>query len=137
MSDFLRRKTVLIAKDRHETRQVSPSSVMAGDWNSWCCIQTAAVIADQNTSKRGNIVARFQLGDRVCISGLILTRHRNHTGTIVGISPSRHSRPGVTSLDKYTVKFDDGDQSEFYEIQIAGRTMERLPGNAAQASIQD
>jgi hypothetical protein len=34
------------------------------------------------------------------------------------VEPSRHTRPGVTSLDKYVVWFDGGDQAEFWDIQL-------------------
>jgi hypothetical protein len=63
-------------------------------------------------------VARFTPGDRVLITGPIATKHRDRKATITGVHPSRHSRPGVTSLDKYTVQFDDGEQYQFYDIQL-------------------
>jgi hypothetical protein len=62
---------------------------------------------------------RFTLGDKVFITGTIMTRRRGQHGTVIGVRTSRYSRPGSTSLDKYTVRFDDGDQSEFYDIQLA------------------
>ena len=63
-------------------------------------------------------MSRFKLDDKVLISGSIATRHRNRRATVVGVYPSRHTRPGVTSLDKYTVRFDDGNEFTFYDNQL-------------------
>jgi hypothetical protein len=63
-------------------------------------------------------VPRFQLGQKVVITGPITTKHRDREGTVINVQPSRRARPGVTSLDKYVVRFDDGDQGEFYDIQL-------------------
>jgi hypothetical protein len=46
---------------------------------------------------------------------------------VINVQPSRHSKPGVTSLDKYVVRFEDGDQVEFYDIQL----MAARPGKEA------
>ncbi len=61
---------------------------------------------------------RFQLGQKVIIAGSIITRHRDREATVINVRPSRHARPGVTTLDKYVVRFEDGDQTEFYDIQL-------------------
>jgi len=63
-------------------------------------------------------VSRFQLGQKVIITGSITTKHRDREAIVINVRPSRHARPGVTSLDKYVVRFEDGDQSEFYDIQL-------------------
>ena len=63
-------------------------------------------------------VSRFQPGQKVVITGSITTKHRDREATVINVQPSKHSRPGVTSLDKYTVRFEDGDQVEFYDIQL-------------------
>lgn len=67
-------------------------------------------------------MARFTIGDKVLITGPIATKHRSRGATVIGVHPSRHSRPGVTSLDKYTVQFDDGEQSQFFDIQLMPMT---------------
>ena len=63
-------------------------------------------------------MSRFSIGDRIVIGGSIISKHRNRQGTVVGVHPSRHSRPGTTSLDKYTVRFDDDEQVQFYDTQL-------------------
>jgi hypothetical protein len=60
----------------------------------------------------------FQLGQRVCVTGSMNTRYAERSGVVVDVKVSQHSRPGVTLLDKYTVRFDDNGQAEFYESQI-------------------
>ena len=63
-------------------------------------------------------MSRFQLGQKVLITSAISTKHQGREATVINVQPSKHSRPGVTSLDKYTVRFEDGDQVEFYDIQL-------------------
>jgi len=63
-------------------------------------------------------MSRFRFGQAVSISGFIATRHRDRKGTVVQIQVSRYSRPDMTSLDKYTIRFPDGDEGEFYDIQL-------------------
>jgi len=70
-------------------------------------------------------VARFQPGQKVIITGSITTKHRDREATVINVQPSRHSRPGTTSLDKYVVRFEDGDQVEFYDIQLMGALAEK------------
>jgi hypothetical protein len=64
-------------------------------------------------------VSRFQLGQKVVVTGPITTKHRDREATVIAVRPSKHARPGVTSLDKYVVRFEDGDQAEFFDIQLA------------------
>jgi hypothetical protein len=63
-------------------------------------------------------VSRFQLGQKVLITGSITTKHQGREATVINVQPSKHSRPSVTSFDKYIVRFEDGDQAEFYDIQL-------------------
>ena len=63
-------------------------------------------------------MSRFQLGQKVLITGAIITKHRDREATVIGIQPSRHKRPSAMSLDKYLVRFEDGDPVEFYDIQL-------------------
>jgi hypothetical protein len=63
-------------------------------------------------------MSQFNVGDKVLIAGSIATRHRNRQATVIGVHPSRHARPGTTSLDKYTVRFDDSTEFQFYDTQL-------------------
>jgi hypothetical protein len=63
-------------------------------------------------------VSRFQLGQKVLIGGSISTKHRDREGIVIKVQPSRYTPPGVTSLDKYIIRFQGGDQVEFYDIQL-------------------
>jgi hypothetical protein len=63
-------------------------------------------------------VSRFQLGQKVLIGGSITTKHRGREGIVIKVQPSRQTPPGGTSLDKYIVRFQGGDQVEFYDIQL-------------------
>ena len=62
---------------------------------------------------------RFQLGQKVVITGPITTKYRDREATVIAVQPGKYARPGVTSLDKYVVRFEDGDQAQFYDIQLA------------------
>jgi hypothetical protein len=46
------------------------------------------------------------------------TKYRDREATVIAVRPSKRTRPGVTSLDKYVVRFEDGDQEEFFDIQL-------------------
>ena len=52
-------------------------------------------------------MSRFQLGQKVLIMGAISTKHQGREATVINVQPSRYTRPGVTSLDKYIVRFED------------------------------
>ena len=67
---------------------------------------------------------RFHLDERVLITGSITTKHRGREAAVLIVQPSRHTRPGVTSLDKYIVQFGDGDQAEFWDIQLMAAPQE-------------
>ena len=68
---------------------------------------------------------RFQLGQKVVITGPIATKHRGHKGTIVQVSTSRYARPGMTSLDKYVVRFVDESEVQFFDIQLMAAPLEK------------
>ena len=63
-------------------------------------------------------MSRFKIGDKVLIGGSIATRHPRRKGTVVGVHPNVHSRPGVTLLDKYTVRLDDDTESRLYDDHL-------------------
>jgi hypothetical protein len=64
-------------------------------------------------------VPGFQLGRKVVVTGPITTKYRDREATVITVLPSKHARPGVTSLDKYVVRFEHGDQAKFFDIQLA------------------
>ena len=64
---------------------------------------------------------RLQLGQKVVVTGPIATKYRDREGTVIAVQPSKYARPGVTSLDKYVVRFEDGDQAEFFDIQLVAK----------------
>jgi len=72
-------------------------------------------------------MSRFKIGDKVLIGGSIMSKHRNRKGTVVGVHPSARTRPGVTSLDKYTVRFDDGKEFQFYDNQLIADKHDETP----------
>lgn len=63
-------------------------------------------------------MSRFQLGQKVLACGSIITKHQDREGIVINVQPSRHARPDVTLLDKYIVRFPDGDQLEFYDVEL-------------------
>jgi hypothetical protein len=63
-------------------------------------------------------MTRFVVGLKVVITGSISTKHRGREATLIRVQPSTHTRPGVTSLDKYVVQFDDGTEVEFFDTQL-------------------
>jgi hypothetical protein len=63
-------------------------------------------------------VSRFHPGQKVVIAGSITTRHRGRVATVINVRPSTRTRPGVTSLDKYAVRFDDGIKRRFMTINL-------------------
>jgi hypothetical protein len=62
---------------------------------------------------------RFQIGEGVHIRCAVTARHYENEAIVVAVEISQHSRPGVTSLDKYIVRFSNGEQAEFYDIHLA------------------
>ena len=64
-------------------------------------------------------MSRFQIGEKVFVRRAVKARHCNSEATVVAIEISQHSRPGVTSLDKYIVRFSNGERAEFYDIHLA------------------
>ena len=63
-------------------------------------------------------MSRFQIGEKVFVRRAVKARHCNSEATVVAIEISQHSRPGVTSLDKYIVRFSDDETAEFYDIHL-------------------
>jgi hypothetical protein len=61
---------------------------------------------------------RFRLGQKVLITGPIVTKYRGRQATVIGVRPNEHTSPGVTVADKYIVRFDEGSDAEFFEIQL-------------------
>jgi len=58
---------------------------------------------------------RFSVGQKVRIVGdLIMTSHKDRFGIVTAAAQNPHSH----TLDKYTIKFPEGDVVEFWEIQI-------------------
>jgi hypothetical protein len=63
-------------------------------------------------------MSRFRLGQKVLITGSIVTKYQGCQATVIGVRPNEHTSPGVTVADKYIVQFDEGDDAEFLEIQL-------------------
>ena len=63
-------------------------------------------------------MSRFQIGEKVLVRAMT-ARHSNNEATVVAVEISKHTRPGVTSLDKYIVRFSNGERAEFYDIHLA------------------
>ena len=61
---------------------------------------------------------RFHLGQKVLITGPIITKYRGREATVIGFRPNKQTPPGVTSADKYIVRFEEGDETELFEIQL-------------------
>ena len=64
-------------------------------------------------------MSRFQIGEKVLVRAMT-ARHSNNEATVVAVEISKHTRPGVTSLDKYIVRFSNGEHAEFYDIHLEG-----------------
>ena len=63
-------------------------------------------------------MSRFHLGQKVLVAGTTTRKHQGREATVIKVQPEKSARPGVTSLDRYIVRFDDGDQAEFYDLQL-------------------
>ena len=61
---------------------------------------------------------RFHLGQKVLITGPITTKDRGREATVISIQPNADTQQDVTVADKYIVQFDEGDEADFYEIQL-------------------
>jgi len=58
---------------------------------------------------------RFSVGQNVQIlNNLITTSHAGRSGVITTAKRNPHSH----TLDKYSIKFPEGDVAEFWEIQL-------------------
>ena len=80
-------------------------------------------------------MARFQLGQKVLITGAIATRYRGCEATVIGFNPNRHTPSGFTSADKYTLRFEEGDDAEFLEIQLLAVEKWKAPRKATRSVI--
>jgi len=58
----------------------------------------------------------FHLGQKVLITRPVNTKHRGREATIINIST--RTPQDVTSADKYLVRFQEGDEADFYDIQL-------------------
>ena len=70
-------------------------------------------------------MSRFQLGQKVLITGPIVTKYRGCEATVIGFRPNKHTPRGVTSADKYIVRFEEGDELEFFDIQLVAAEQQR------------
>jgi hypothetical protein len=61
---------------------------------------------------------RFVLGQRVRINTTISSRYSGTEGLVAAVMQSRHGKPSNTTLDKYSVTFSDGQQADFFDIQL-------------------
>ena len=68
---------------------------------------------------------RFRLGQKVVVTGSVIEKDRGRKGTVVSIQPNMYAEPGVTSADKYIVRFEEGDEAGFYEIQLLKATKKK------------
>jgi hypothetical protein len=62
---------------------------------------------------------RFHLGQKVLITGPIATKDRGREATVISIQRNTETQPDVNAADKYIVHFQEGDEADFYEIQLA------------------
>jgi hypothetical protein len=60
-------------------------------------------------------VPRYFVGDSVKVTPMIATRHAGHIGTIL---TAKYNPQDRTTLDKYLVQFDSGEQGWFWSIQL-------------------
>ena len=61
---------------------------------------------------------RFYVGQKVLIGGAITTKDRGREATIISIKPNTIAGQGISLADKYTVRFPEGDEADFYDIQL-------------------
>jgi hypothetical protein len=64
---------------------------------------------------------RFHVGQKVLITDPLVTKYRWRQTTVISIQPKTGIARGA---DKYVVQFDDGDQSEFWDIQLMAAPQE-------------
>ena len=73
---------------------------------------------------------RFHLGQKVLITGPIVTKHRGREATVVSFQANKHTPLGVTSADKYIVRFKEGDEAALYDIQLVRAPDEEMKKRA-------
>ena len=64
--------------------------------------------------KRRADEVRFNIGESVEINSCIMTRFAGCTGNVIAVAASKRAR----NLDKYTVRFDNGEEREFWDVQL-------------------
>jgi hypothetical protein len=63
-------------------------------------------------------MSRFKVGQKVRITGPMAKNRRDVEAIVLKVKGSPYSTSRPASLDKYVVRFSDGDQDEFYEMQL-------------------
>jgi hypothetical protein len=58
-------------------------------------------------------------GDQVLIVGPTVTRYQDRKGMIRQMKPFRSETRELSTLDKYLVKFTDGDEGWFFSYQLS------------------
>ena len=61
---------------------------------------------------------RFHLGQKVFITGPIDTKDRGREATVISIQRNADTQQELAAGDKYIVRFEEGDEADFYEIQL-------------------
>lgn len=60
----------------------------------------------------------FHLGQKVLITRPNNAIHRGREATVIALVSNSHRLQDVTSADKYIVRFQEGDECDFYDIQL-------------------
>ena len=68
---------------------------------------------------------RFQIGQKVLITGSIATKYRDREATVISIQPNTHI---ARDANKYIVQFEEGDEAEFFEIQLVAMEKRKKSG---------
>jgi hypothetical protein len=60
-------------------------------------------------------VPRYEKGEFVVVRDVIFSRREKQVGRVISVKPSKWA---TSSLDKYVVTFPDGEQEEFWDVQL-------------------
>ena len=71
---------------------------------------------------------RFEIDQKVLITSAIATKDRGREGRIIEIKPNTIAGQRVSVADKYTVRFEEGDEAEFFEIQLVAMEKRKKDG---------
>jgi hypothetical protein len=63
-------------------------------------------------------MSRFKVGQKVRVTGPLAKNRQDVEAIVLKVKGSPYVTSRRTSLDKYVVRFRDGDQDEFYEMQL-------------------